>query len=266
MTNKNDIWIGKKGYRYWYYRFRDSQYYSLVITGIIAVVSVVLLFMFVIPEVTNWFSIQQEIDATQQQITTLQQNITFINGMNKTDLDSQLQTASDAVPSEKDFGPVLQAIAYASSYANVSLNNYSFQIGTVKSTSLLPGASLQSKDTTPIELVLVVSGNFDNLIKFIKAIENGLPLASITKIDGSGGNLSITIEFYQKPFPPIAFSPDTQLTPLSIKDMKLLQQLATWDHTSSSVIPTQKQSTGLNKTTHVYTVISSGSANLVPLF
>jgi hypothetical protein len=226
----------------------------------------VLLFYVVIPEVTNWFSIQQEVDTTQQQIAVLQQNISLINNLDKNQLDNQLQTASHALPPEKDFSLVLQSIAYASAKSNISLNNYSFQIGSIKSATTLPGISIANTDTTPLQIVIVASGGLNNLITFMNDIQNSLPLATVTKIDGSVGNLSITIEFYQKPFPNITFSSDTQLTPLSANDNKLLQQLSQWDHTASSSIPGQHQGTSLDKTTNIYTVTSSGSANIVPLF
>lgn len=263
---KSDIWIGKKGYRYWYYRYRDSQYYSLSIVGFATVVSLVLLFYVVIPELSNWFSIQQEVDTTQQQIAILQQNISFINSLDKTQLDSQLQTASHALPPEKDFGSVLQAVGYAAAKSNVSLNNYSFQIGTIKTASTLPGIAVSKVDTTPIQIVVVVNGSFDNLVTFMKDLQNNLPLATVIKVDGSGSNLSMTLQFYQKPFPKIVFSGTTPLTQLTANDNKLLQQLSQWDHTADIPSLSTKAGTSLDKTTHVYTVTSSGSANLTPLF
>lgn len=64
----DDGWIGKKGFRYWYYRFRDSQYYALSIAGITILVCTLLVFNVIIPEIANWFSIRQEVIATQAKI------------------------------------------------------------------------------------------------------------------------------------------------------------------------------------------------------
>ena len=88
----NDTWIGKKGFRYFYYKFRDSEYYGLAIIGVTLLVCAVLLFNIIIPEVTQWFSIRDEVIATREQIATLQQNINFINNLDKNALNSQLQT------------------------------------------------------------------------------------------------------------------------------------------------------------------------------
>src|SRR6266851_199854 len=130
---KSDVWIGKKGFRYWYYRFRDSEYYSLTAIGFTVLICIVLLFNIIIPELSQWFSIRNEVIAARAQIATLQQNITFINTLDKNRLNSQLQTASHALPPEKNFGFMLNAISNAAVTSGVSLNDYAFQVGNITS-------------------------------------------------------------------------------------------------------------------------------------
>ena len=109
----SDTWVGKKGFRYWYYRFRDSEYYGLAIVGFTVLICAILIFRIIIPEVSQWFSIRDEVIATQQQIATLQQNINFINNLDKNTLDSQLQTVSHALPPDKNFSYELIALSNA---------------------------------------------------------------------------------------------------------------------------------------------------------
>src|SRR5580698_4987528 len=126
---KKSLWIGKKGFRYWYYNFRDSEYYSISLIGLVIIVSIYLLFNVIIPETSQWFSIRREVVATRQNIAVLQQNINYMNNLNKNVLNSQLQTVSTALPPEKNFTSMLNAITGAAATSGVSLNDYSFAVG-----------------------------------------------------------------------------------------------------------------------------------------
>lgn len=254
---KNDIWIGKKGFRYWYYTYRDSKYYSYSILSVIAIACFILVFYVIIPELSNWFSIRDEIAATQLRIATLKQNISFMNNLDKNTMNKELQTASDALPPEKDIGQMLQSISLAAAESNVSLNDYSFQVGELTASTNSPSpvhtvGTTQSNGVSKILITIVVNGNTTKIKNFIKDLENNLPLANIYDINGSGANVSVAIQFYEKPFPKITFTGDTQLTPIAKDRVSLLESLSKLDTTMQN----QNNST----------VISSSSALKVPLF
>lgn len=243
----NEVWIGKKGFRYWYYKFRDSELYTLTLLGITIIVSFFLLFNVIIPELNNWFSIRKEVAATRQQISVLQQNINFLNNLDKGILNSQLQTATQALPATKDFGMMLNAISNASATSGISLNDYSFEIGNIASSS---GQLTTSKYSglSSIQVTVTVNGNLGQIRKFVQSLQNSLPLSEVTTINGSGSNMTIAIIFYQKPFPTTNFSADTPLTPVSQEQVTLLQNLSKWE------VPVLQNST------------SSSSGSAVPLF
>lgn len=246
-----EVWIGKKGFRYWYYKFRDSELYSFTTVGVAIVICLALLIYWIIPELNNWFSIRNEVIATRQRIAVLQQNINFINTLNKNTLNQQLQVATGALPSEKDFGTILDAISYASVNSGVSLSDYSFQVGNIASSSGQVNV-VGYNGLSSIQVTIVVNGGIDQIKHFIQSLENTLPLSEVTMIDGSGGNISLTIQFYQKPFPASNFSTETPLTPLSAGEVSLLQTLSQW-----------KTTTGIQ---NAAPQTSSSSASSIPLF
>ncbi|HWY79700.1 MAG TPA: hypothetical protein VNW29_05060 [Candidatus Sulfotelmatobacter sp.] len=249
MSIKTDVWIGKKGFRYWYYRFRDSEYYSLVVIGLTILVCVVLLFYVIIPEVSNWFSIRQEINATQQRISIIQQNIAFMTNLNRNTLNTQLQTATSALPSSKDFGSILQTVSSDAANAGVSLSNYSFQVGNLDSSNAQL-TDVRYKGISEIQITLIITGTFDRIQRFIKALDTSLPLSEITAINGNGANATITLQFFQKAFPNVAFSPSIPLTAVSSSQLSLLQSLFKSNaNTTVQVAPAPE-----------------GSASAVPLF
>src|ERR1700722_7297240 len=102
-----EVWIGKKGFRYWYYKFRDSDFYPLTTVGLTIIVCFMLLIYWIIPELNNWFSIRNEVIAARSRIAVLQQNINFMNNLDKTTLNQQLQVSTQALPADKDFGDIL---------------------------------------------------------------------------------------------------------------------------------------------------------------
>ncbi|MGH7204152.1 MAG: hypothetical protein ACREHC_06940 [Candidatus Levyibacteriota bacterium] len=245
----DDGWIGKKGYRYWYYRYRDSQYYAFSIISVTIVVCLVLLFNVILPEMSNWFSIRKEVIATQEKIATLQNNISFINNLDKGTLNKQLDIAASALPPQKDFGPMLNAISSAALTSGVALNDYTFEVGSVAS-SKGQLTDVRYKGIAVIKITLIISGSLNNVSRFITSIEKSVPIAEVTNIDGSGENVSVSVQFYQKPFPKVDVSGDQQLQPISAEKLGLLQQLQTW-----------KQASAINNT-----VATPASNAAVPLF
>ena len=246
---KNDGWIGKKGFRYWYYRYRDSDYFSYVLIGITIVVCLVLLFGVIIPQLQNWFSIRQEVVATQQRIAVLQNNINFMNNLDRNALNAQLQTASSALPPQKDFGSMLDSLSSAAVSSGVSLNDFSFQVGDVASSSGL-FSDTRYKNFASIKISLVAQGPIGNVKRFIANLESSVPLSEVVTIDGTGETASLTIQFYQKPFPNLVPNDDTPLTPLTAEKVLLLQKITAWKSTQPATSQTAP----------------SGSNSALPLF
>lgn len=238
-----EVWIGKKGFRYWYYKFRDSDLYPFATVGLTVIVCLMLLIYWIIPELNNWFSIRNEVIATRARIAILEQNINFINNLDKNTLNQQLQVATQALPPEKDFGAILDAISHAAASSGVSLSNYTFQIGNIASSSAQISTA-SPNGLSPVPVTMTVSGSSDQIRKFIQSAQSSFPLAEVTMINGSNDNISITILFYQKPFPASNFSAETQLTPVSAKDVSLLQKLTTWQTTAITQSQQQQTSSG----------------------
>src|SRR5260221_13293993 len=166
-----ETWIGNKGFWYWYYKFRDSEFYSLTLAGITIIVCIVLLIYWVVPELNNWFSIRNEVITTEERISILQKNISLINSLDKSTLDQQLQVATGALPSGKDFGAMLDAISNASINSGVSLSNYSFQVGNLSSSQASSNQVGGAANAIPsgmfsTAVTVIVNGDIDQIRKF----------------------------------------------------------------------------------------------------
>ncbi len=229
-----ETWIGKKGLRYWYYKYRDSEYFSLGFTAVAVVGCLILLFYVIIPQVTSWFSIRDEIIATRERISVLQDNINFMNNLDKGQMNTQIQTAAGALPPEKDFGSMLDVLSGAAVSSGVSLNDFSFQVGNVASSS---GMVLDErhKNLASVKITVVALGSVDKVKKFISTVQNSVPISEVVNIDGSGQTISISIQFYQKNLKDVKIQEDQPLKPLSAEKFALLQQLNTWKKSQTNV-------------------------------
>lgn len=228
---KKEIWIGKKSLRFFYYRYRDSAYYPLSIAFITIVVCIILVFNVVIPQVMTWLSIRDEVVATQEKIKILQANIDFMKTVDKVVLDSQLQSASMAVPPEKDFGGVLNALTDASVRSGVSLQDFSFQVGGGTSGSK-SDTSANIAGVSAVTVSVVVSGKLDQVKRFLRELGEKLPISEVTTIDGNIQSLAVNIQFYQKNLPEIELDEKSPIVRISAKKQALLEKLSTWKPTA----------------------------------
>jgi len=84
-----------------------------------------------------------------------------------------------------------------------------------------------------VNFTVSVSGSTDGIQNFIKTVGEKLPLSEVTDIEGDTRGTTVTLQFYQKQFPNIVFKDDQPLSPISSKNISLLQQLALW-HTNQA--------------------------------
>lgn len=218
-----EVWIGKKGFRYWYYRLRDSEYYSLILIGFTVLICLMLIFGIIMPQLTNWFSIRQETIATRERIAVLQNNINYLNNLDRNKVAANVDTVTSALPIEKDFSAMLAVVSDAAISSNVAMNDFTFQVGAVTGSKV---AQNQPKNAlSSVRLTLVVVGSMENVKRFINKVESSVPVAEVVNIDGTDQAVAISIQFYQKDFPDIKVNDDKQLEDLPAEKLAILQKL-----------------------------------------
>lgn len=243
------VFFGQNDIRYFYNRYKDSKYYSASVFFLVIAACSILLVIVIIPQFNNYLSIRQEVAAKQDQIRIMNENIAFINRMDKSTITSQLKSATQALPAEKDFAGILNAIADASIRSGVSVSDFSFSVGDISSRSAIntsnpvpvgnssPGSVASLGNIAPsVNLMLTIDGNIDSVKLFIKEISEKLPLSDVTTIDNKDNKTTVSIEFYYKPYPEIAFKEDSPMQPISPEKVKLIERIALWKNSISEEI------------------------------
>ncbi len=215
MNNKK-ISIDKTVLLIIYYRYREY-----LVPLITIVISILIFTQFVIPQFQIWLANKDEVAINQQMVDVLSRNVTTISSMNSQKLDSDLNLAITALPSEKDFAGVLTAISNAASLAGVSLGDYSFQIGDIA------GKDFKSQDgRLALQIVLTINGGIDDTKRFLVTLQKQLPLSDISEVGVRSAILtSVTANFYYNPFPQPNFHDTDPIETLSKSQEDFLHSL-----------------------------------------
>lgn len=211
-------------YRILYYR------YKALIVPIIAIIICFFVFLnFIIPQIQDLFSAREEEEQLRQKISILKENVTFLSNLNDSDLESKIKIVHLALPPEKDFVGILNAITKASNNAGVYVNDYVFRVGELSTISAQPSA-----DTPSIQIKISTTGNIEKNKSFISELNKSLPLAEITDLQMTKNSASLTLIFYYKLFSPLKFNNYSALHALSKKDLDLIEKLSKWNNISSN--------------------------------
>lgn len=203
------------------------RYKEFIVPVIVIFVCIVIVFQVIIPQIQQLFSLNDSIAATQNRIAVLEQNIATANQLDGAQLNSELQVATRALPSQKDFVGIVAAISNAAVSANVPLGDYSFQVGDI-------GKAVVGQQTT-VQITITIGGGISDVKRFLESLKKQLPLSDVSEVHVINSSLSsVNIVFYYKPTPQIQFQESSPLPVLSQSEKALLQSLSLVNQVSQS--------------------------------
>lgn len=223
---KKEVWHGPNTARFIYLSYKDTPYFSLIIFSFLLLISLLLILNIVIPQTQNWFSLREEAIATQARVDTLKKNISYMSGINKTSLENNRQTVIRALPVEKDFESIINAVTASSALSGVSIDDFSFALGPIASSS---GAMLKKNNGLDmITITLSLGGNIGNIKNFIAGIEEKMPISEIVSAETGKDGTTISLLFYSKPYRPVNILYTDPIQPVSAANTTLLGKLSSW--------------------------------------
>lgn len=205
-----------------YFRYKETPYYSLSIFILCMLIGIILIFRVIIPQFENWFSIRTEVEATRARIKILEDNIRLLGSLDDASLSKTITVTTDALPFDKSFTGIVDALSSAANDANVSISDYGFNLGELST----PSAQLNQFYKVPIHIT--VYGDLPAAKVFIQKLNEKIPLSEVEAWDGSIGGSNISLIFYYKGFPNILLNDLTVLQPLSVEQQAFLEKLRSW--------------------------------------
>lgn len=219
----------KKFYRkliLFYLRWKDSRYYGFFLYGAILVVSLMMVFYVVIPEIENWLSVQKEVHETENRIQTMQDNLKLLRTISDTRLADDFTVATTALPVDRDVSRVLAALNYTALQSGVGMEDFAFQAGEVTSRSV---------KSRPTDLGLLLSfnitGSLPQVVVFLRQVQEKMPLMTLSAVDASFSQSSVTrvtLWYHYKTLPLYREAVETPLKDVSAENRLLLQKLRAW--------------------------------------
>jgi len=237
---KKEVWRGQNSVRFIYFRYKDSPYFSWLILSIIFLVCFILIFQVIIPHAQSLFFIREEAEETRQKIDIIGKNKVFMSALNKSVVEGNRKLAIRALPVDKDFGGIINAVVIAAVKSGVSIDDFSFNLGLVSSPSAETKNSRASDPTTKLSLSL--SGNINKLKSFITEISEKLPISEIESVEASNGGTYLSLSFHSKPYIAPRVSEDEPVRSLSAENSSLFNKLSQWDAASYDTQETQAPS------------------------
>lgn len=191
--------------------------------ALLIVVSIFIFFFALIPQFNDLLTtISQRNDALLK-LKVLRNNLTTLTNTDENALSLNLQTSLKALPQNKDFESVLNAMSSSAAKAGTSIANFEFKVGDLSKSQISNGQFPALTITLSINDGAVVT------TRFMTSLASSLPLSEVKSLDVNGNYSNITLLFYYKSASTLKASFDTPIVPLSAKQTQLLSQLSSWD-------------------------------------
>lgn len=209
-----------------FYRFKESHYYSFTLFLFVFLVAIFLLVFAIVPQVQSLFTLNTGIEATQKNVKILKKNIEYLSSLSDSNLQEDLQVTFSALPSEKDFVGIVNAVNGSAATSGVSLDNYTLAIGELAT----PSAGLES--FFPLSVDVNVHGSAESITKFLTTTQTDLPISEIDSIDytlGSKGiDADIKIIFFFKVYKNENYSVATPIASISPQGIVAIKTVKEW--------------------------------------
>lgn len=220
-----------------------KQYKEYLLPVGTVVVSLILFFYLIIPQIANFTNLQKQMKKENEKLLILKNNLNYLSNLDSVSLDSDFKIASTVLPKEKDFVGVLSAVTEAAGKASVSLGDYEFKVGDLSSDT-----KTSVKGLPFFEIDLNIVGNSSDLINFMKELQKTSPISEVIGGGTSGVNSFLTVRFYYAPLSAVSLKNDTVIKPISANEELMLKNLLSWNNLEQTlpIIPLGTASGNLN--------------------
>ncbi len=205
-----------------WFLYRKYKEYLLPVGVILA--CILLFLFFIAPQFQNFLDTQEQVKTESNKLAILKNNLNLLTNIDESQMDSQLQIVSGALPPNKDFAGILNGISVAANKAGVFLGDYEFQVGDITKPSL----NIQSFPS--LQLSLTINGGLAGVTRFMAELYKTIPLSEVTNVKVTSTNSEITALFYYRPFPPLGFNDSAPIKAVSQAELSTITNLSSWNN------------------------------------
>ena len=207
-----------------YSLYEDNKNYAIPVLSI--VISFLLFFIFIVPQVLTFPNRKQEVDIENAKLSKIKEAEKVILRANPDQIESQLRIATKALPSTKAFEEILGSLLTAAALSGAQIENYKFD-----SQSMLQTDPQTTKFSTLLFEVTII-GSTKAGVEFIKELYKTNPASNAISILTSSGLTNVKILFYYKSFSPVSIENRTQVRSISSSEKAALDEISKWNDSS----------------------------------
>lgn len=196
----------------------------------VILICIIVLFFVVVPQFQQYLNSNAQFKQETQKLEILKNNYNFLSNLDEGKSDKDLETLSQALPSNKDFAGIMNAISVAASKTGVSIGDFNFSLGDLNK------ATVVTSSYPSIKISINLGANVQSISKFIEELYKTVPLSEVVSIKTSNNVSDLEILFYYKPFPPQNISDETPVTPLSYQDSSLIKEVYSWNNSGVNAL------------------------------
>lgn len=203
------------------------------------VVILVCIALFIKVELPLFGNLQQVLEDSKkasQELESLKKDLQVIESLDGKTLDSQLDIANNALPANKNFSAILNAVYLTAQKTGVILGEFTFQVGDLDKPD-------EGVSNPVITLSLSLDGDIRVINSFVEIISKTLPLSDISLVKSSNKASTVNLLFYYKPLMKNLPGKDLKIGVVSEENLSLLSELAAFNNSSSSFVETSAPST-----------------------
>lgn len=190
-----------------------------VLSAIIFLLLASLGYKVVIPKISSTLTIYNQLNVLKSRLDTLNSKVSDLNGLNNYELESRNSDVVKALPSDKNTVGRMSFLGYLAGQNGILVENM----------RLTPGSLSASGSATlgVISIDLSLSGNSDQIISFLQAIQTHLPIFNMKALSTNlvKGGATIKLETYFMGYPKTIGKIDVAVPKLTDSEEELLGNL-----------------------------------------
>lgn len=220
ISDSKKVNLDKEAIATVYRHYKDN-----ILPIVVILACILILFFVIVPEFKQFLSTQQQLKTETEKLGVLENNYNFLSSLDESQTENDYKMLSRALPSNKDFVGIMNAISISSQKTGVSVGDFDFSLGNLDKTTV---------DTAfpSIKININLVGNASLIAKFITELYKTAPVSEVTTIKVTGSVASLEIRFYYKPFPPLNISDESPVVPYSSQTLSLIKQISSWNNTN----------------------------------
>lgn len=194
---------------------------------VIILICIVLFVQFTIPQFKDLLTARKNGKEASSRLQTLKENLNVLTNTNENSLDSQLKILNLALPANKDFSGILNAIYFAYNKTGLNPGSFSLEIGDLSED--------KKGDNVPtINLSVPLNTGLNEVNRFVEIINKTVPLSEVFFIKIGDKASIVSLYFYYKPLGAPDYRKDSRIIPLTQKGISLINKLSGFKNMNSA--------------------------------